>query len=136
MTASNSISVNRASVLAFVTAFVILAMQVLVARIVSAKLLNNYAFFVISLTMLGFAFSGVVLSRWSPGLLARCNESVNWCSGLFVISTLAVTVLFYHAGLGSQKFVTRTEFMISFLSLMPTALLYAIPFAFSGFILG
>jgi spermidine synthase len=136
LTGSNSISVNQAGVLAFVTAFVILAMQVLVARIVSAKLLNNYAFFVISLTMLGFAFSGVVLSRWLPRLVARCNESVNWCSALFVISTLAVTVLFYHAGLGSQKFVTRSEFITSFLSLMPIAVLYAIPFAFSGFILG
>lgn len=136
MRAAASVSVRRAGILAFVTAFVILATQVLASRIVSAKLLNNFAFFIISLTMLGFAFSGVVLSRWLRGLLAHFNESVNWCSALFVISTLAVTGLFYHAGLGGQKFVTRGDFVVSFLRLIPFALLYAIPFAFSGFILG
>src|SRR2546425_4731690 len=107
---------SRAEALAFLTAFVTLFVQLLVSRMVSAKLLNNYAFFVISLTMLGFAFSGVVLSRWLPGFVARFNESVNVCSGLFVISTLAVSRLFYHAGLGAQKFADRSEFVTSFLS--------------------
>jgi spermidine synthase len=130
------ISIRRASILAFATAFVILAMQVLAARIVSAKLLNNFAFFVISLTMLGFACSGVVLSRWLPSLVARLNEMVNECSAFLVISALAVTGLFYHAGLGTQQFVSRGEFVVTFLKLMPFALLYAIPFAFGGFILG
>ncbi|MEI7728437.1 MAG: hypothetical protein WCO56_02650 [Verrucomicrobiota bacterium] len=136
MKGPSAISINRASYLAFITAFVILATQVLAARIISAKLLNNYAFFVISLTMLGFAFSGVVLSRWLPRLAARFNETISWCSGLFVLSTLVVTWLFYHAGTGSQKFATRGEFAASFLSLMPFALLYTVPFAFGGFILG
>ena len=48
----------RAFVLAFLIAAVTLAVQILVHRIVSAKLLNNYAFLVISLTMLGFALLG------------------------------------------------------------------------------
>ena len=48
-----------------------LAVQILVHRIVSAKLLNNFAFFVISLTMLGFAFSGVILSRILKRVLGR-----------------------------------------------------------------
>lgn len=43
----------RATALAFVTAFVTLFAQVLVHRMVSLKLLNNYAFLVIALTMLG-----------------------------------------------------------------------------------
>src|SRR5437879_13445397 len=130
------VSVNRASLLAFVTAFVILASQVLVARIVSAKLLNNYAFFVISLTMLGFAFSGVIMSKWLPKLAAQFHDTINWCSALFVISTIIITGLFYHAGLGTQQFATRGEFITSFLGLMPFALMYAIPFVFGGFILG
>ncbi len=111
-------------------------MQVLTARIVSAKVLNNYAFFVISLTMLGFAFSGVVLSKWLPSLARRPNEAVNWCSALFVLSTLTVTGLFYHAPIHTQYFNTRSEFIHSSLALMPLALLYAIPFAAGGFILG
>src|SRR5258708_24668173 len=60
---------GRACALAFITAFTTLFTQVLVHRMVSAKLLNNYAFLVISLTMLGFALSGVILSfflRRSP----------------------------------------------------------------------
>src|SRR5215470_3269669 len=114
MNLSPSIPVRRACLLAFVTAFVILAMQVLVSRLVSAKLLNNYAFFVISLTMLGFAFSGVILSRWLPGFVARLPETINVCSAFFVISTLVVSGLFCHVGLGTQKFADRNEFVVSF----------------------
>lgn len=46
--------------IAFATAAVTLFVQVLIHRTVSAELLNNYAFMVIGLTMLGFAASGVV----------------------------------------------------------------------------
>jgi hypothetical protein len=59
----------RAGILAFVTAAVTLFTQVLVHRIVSATLMNNFAFLVISLSMLGFALSGVILSRWRDRLL-------------------------------------------------------------------
>src|SRR5689334_19743343 len=50
----------RLDAMAFLTAGITLFIQVLVHRIISAKLANNYAFLVIALTMLGFAFSGVV----------------------------------------------------------------------------
>ena len=53
---------TRACALAFLTATVTIFVQILVHRMVSAKLVNNYAFVVISLTMLGFGFSGVILS--------------------------------------------------------------------------
>ena len=66
----------RASGLAFLVAGATLFTQVLVHRMVSAKLLNNYAFLVISLTMLGFALSGVVLTRALPGILARIEDVV------------------------------------------------------------
>jgi len=46
--------VNRASALVFIAAGVTLFVQVLAHRMVSAKLLNNFAFLVISLTMLHF----------------------------------------------------------------------------------
>ena len=46
---------GRANVLAFFTAFSVLATQVLVHRLVQAKLVSNFAFLVLSLTMLGFA---------------------------------------------------------------------------------
>ncbi len=46
------------AMLAFLAAFSTLFTQILVHRMVSAKLENNYAFLVISLTMLGFAVSG------------------------------------------------------------------------------
>jgi len=47
-----------------------------VHRVVSAKLLNNYAFLVISLTMLGFALSGALLTRWLQPFLARLEDAV------------------------------------------------------------
>ncbi|HEY7516198.1 MAG TPA: hypothetical protein VIC87_17035, partial [Vicinamibacteria bacterium] len=65
------LSPGRAAVLAFLTAAVTLLLQILVHRMVSAKLLNNYAFLVISLTMLGFALSGVILSFSLPRFVAR-----------------------------------------------------------------
>jgi hypothetical protein len=61
-------SQTRAGAIAFLAAFVTLFTQVLVHRVISAKLLNNYAFVVISLTMLGFAAAGVL-----PGALARAG---------------------------------------------------------------
>ncbi len=42
---------RRATLIAFLTGLVTLSAQILTTRIVSAKLLNNYAFFVISLSM-------------------------------------------------------------------------------------
>src|SRR5437868_5872118 len=114
MKTSDSISIPRAGVLAFTTALVTLALQILVHRIVSAKLLNNYAFLVISLTMLGFAFSGVVLSRFLSRFLERFNEAVNLWSALFAVSTIGLTLVFYRAGVGDQKFASRGEFIASF----------------------
>jgi hypothetical protein len=66
---------GRAEALAFVTAFVTLFAQILVHRMASLKLLNNLAFLVISLTMLGFALSGVALSRWLPAFLGIGSEN-------------------------------------------------------------
>jgi spermidine synthase len=128
--------ITRANALAFVTAFVILFTQILVHRVVSAKLLNNYAFLVISLTMLGFAFSGVVLSRKLHRFLAKFDDSVSLCGSLFVLSFLGACIVFYHAPVGTQQATTRSEFVSTFLSCMPLALLFAVPFAFCGLILG
>ena len=71
----------RAAVLAFLTAFVTLFVQVLVHRMVSAKLLNNFAFLVISLTMLGFASSAVVLTRYRVGL-SKIDRVFPWAAFL------------------------------------------------------
>src|SRR3989454_10285368 len=112
---------SRAEALAFLTAFVTLFVQLLVSRMVSAKLLNNYAFFVISLTMLGFAFSGVILSRWLAKFAEGPGECLSWCCALSVISTLVVTAVFYQVGIGAQKFGSRGEFIESFAKLIPFA---------------
>ena len=127
---------SRASILACLTAFVTLASQVLVHRMVSAKLINNYAFLVISLTMLGFAVSGVALTRLLPVVLRRLDEAVNACAALFALSALGVSALFYRAGTGDFWVATRAEFLVGFLRCLPLALLYAVPFAFAGLILG
>ncbi len=67
----------RACSLAFLVAFAALFLQVLVHRIISAKLLNDYAFLVISLTMLGFAAAGALLSLVQRFVLGRPQATLN-----------------------------------------------------------
>jgi spermidine synthase len=122
--------------MAFLTAGATLFTQVLVHRMVSAKLLNNYAFLVISLTMLGFAFSGVILTRWLGPFLERLDDAVSACSALFVLSLLGASVVFYQAPATLPATIGRLPFVIAFVKSMPLALLYALPFTFCGLILG
>ncbi|MCG6921133.1 MAG: hypothetical protein LJF15_08630, partial [Acidobacteria bacterium] len=126
----------RATFMAFLTAAATLFTQVLVHRMVSAKLLNNYAFLVISLTMLGFAFSGVILTRWLGTFLERLDDALSACAALFVLSLLGSSVAFYHAPATLPASIGRLPFVVAFFKSMPLALLYAIPFTFCGLILG
>jgi spermidine synthase len=127
---------GRAALLAFLAAFTTLFVQVLVHRVVSAKLLNNYAFLVISLTMLGFALSGVILTRGLGRFLERLTPALNLCAAAFVITLLGATVVFYHAPAGPQYVFSRATFVANLLRWMPLSLLYAVPFVFGGLILG
>jgi spermidine synthase len=126
----------RAASIAAVTAFVTLATQVLVHRIVSVKLVNNFAFLVISLTMLGFALSGVVLTRWRKPLLERREEAILVSAALFVPALLVASWVFCAVPPGPQWAATRGEFVLLFLRLVPVAVLYSAPFGFCGLILG
>ncbi len=126
----------RASALAFLTAAATLFLQVLVHRMVSAKLLNNYAFLVISLTMLGFALSGVILSFFLRRFLDRLDDASAICAALFTISVVGASMAFYRTDAAAQFGLTRPGFVIAFLRWMPFALLFAIPFACCGLILG
>lgn len=130
------VSPRRAAVVIFAVALATLASQVLFHRVISAKLLNNYAFLVISLTMLGFACSGVLLSRKLSQWLERFDELVVRWAALFALTSLAVTVLFYRSAIGSQDFITRSDFVAILLRTIPYALLFATPFFFSGLLLG
>jgi spermidine synthase len=128
----------RAAALAFLAAGATLFVQVLVHRMVSAKLLNNYAFLVISLTMLGFALSGVVLTRLLGRFLRDWPDALTLSAAGFVLSTLAVSVAFYRMGGGDQFTATATvtTFLREFVRWLPTALLFTIPFTFSGLMIG
>lgn len=121
--------ITRASILAFSTAFTTLFMQVLIHRIVSAKLLNNYAFLIISLTMLGFAISGTVLTGWINKFIKFRDDATVACAALFGISMLGVTIIFYGTDFGSQQ-------SASLFKLAQFTLLYSIPFVFCGLIIG
>jgi hypothetical protein len=127
---------RRACALAFLTAFVTLFSQILVHRMVSAKLLNNYAFLVISLTMLGFAGSGVILSRWSARLRRSLEETAGWCAAGFALTLLLASAVFYAADIGIQGSISRGDFLLALLKWTPLALLYAVPFTFAGLVLG
>jgi len=126
----------RAGAIAFLAAGATLFVQVLVHRMISAKLLNNYAFLVISLTMLGFALSGVALTRLLVPFLRDWSDALTLSAAGFVLSTLAVSVAFYRMGAGDQFIVTVEAFLRELLRWLPTALLFAIPFTFSGLMIG
>lgn len=127
---------RRACALAFLVAFVTLFTQVLVHRVVSAKLLNNFAFLVISLTMLGFALSGVLLSRALSFLRSRMESTLVTAAALFGLSLLAVSFVFYRADVGVLFLAFRPEFVAAFLRCLPLALLYALPFTCCGLMIG
>ncbi|MGH7259367.1 MAG: hypothetical protein ACREI9_01645 [Nitrospiraceae bacterium] len=127
---------TRACALAFLTAFITLFSQILVHRMVSAKLLNNYAFLVISLTMLGFAGSGVLLSRWGTRFRRSLDETTGWCAAGFAITLVLASAVFYAADIGTQGSSSRGDFLLALLKWTPLALLYAVPFTFAGVILG
>jgi spermidine synthase len=129
-------SPHRAAAVAFTIAFATLVAQILFHRIISAKLLNNYAFLVISLTMLGFACSGVILSRSLARWLGRLDEMAVVWSALFVLTTIGSTLIFYHAGIGSQWIYGRGQLLGMLFKTLPYALLFAVPFVFSGLLLG
>jgi hypothetical protein len=130
-----NLGARAACFLAFTTAAVTLFTQVLIHRVVSAKFLNNYAFLVISLTMLGFAVSGVVLS-FVPRRL-RGGEFLTGCAILFSLSLPLVTVFFYRTEESiTNSATTRPAVVWALLSCLPMALLYAVPFVFLGLILG
>jgi spermidine synthase len=126
----------RPAALAFLTAFVTLCLQVLVHRMVSVKLVNNYAFLVLSLTMLGFAVSGVLLIRLLPRALARLEDFAASCAALGALSFLAACAVFYAAPAGAQWAQSRGDFVLAFLRAVPLALVYAVPFTFCGLVLG
>ena len=126
----------RACALAFLVAWVTLFVQVLVHRMISAKLLNNFAFLAISLTMLGFALSGVLLSRWLAQWLARRDAVLLASAALFALTLVAATAVFYRADVGVLYLVWRPEFVRAFLRCVPLALLYGLPFVFCGMMLG
>jgi spermidine synthase len=126
----------RAAAIAFLAAGTTLFVQVLVHRMVSAKLLNNFAFLVISLTMLGFALSGVLLTRLVDRFLHDWPDALTLSAAGFVLSTLAVSIAFYRMGGGSQFVRDAAAFVLELLRWLPAALLFAVPFAFSGLMIG
>lgn len=134
--ASFGLTSAQAAVAAFLVAGVVLALQILIHRIVSAKLLNNYAFLVISLTMLGFAASGVILTAIQRRMLARLGESLVIGCCLLALSSVAVTSLFAAAQLEADLQLTRVSLLRSLAAWAPYALLLTIPFALAGTMLG
>src|SRR5688500_18913405 len=121
--------VARAAGISFLVAAAALFAQVLVHRLISAKLLNNYAFLVISLTMLGFAAAGVVLTRALPAVLARRDEFLAAFGASFALTLLATSAIFSHlpAGLQGLQFTNDPAVLVkTLLTWLPAALLFAV----------
>ena len=133
---AGGLSEARAGTLAFLAAAATLFFQVLAHRIVSAKLLNNYAFVVISLTMLGFAMAGVALSFLREHALSHLRDTAVVCASGFAVFALLATAALNGAETAAPYGLSTTAFALAFLRWLPFALLFAVPFAFLGFLLG
>jgi hypothetical protein len=128
---------SRAGALAFLAAWATLFAQVAVHRIVSAKMLNNFAFFVLSLTMLGFAASGAWLSRHPERWRDPLGEVIGVGAAVFGLGLVAATALLYPAPpVEDWGGTTRVGFLVAFLSCVPLGLVYAVAFAGTGLVLG
>jgi hypothetical protein len=128
---------SRAGALAFVAAWATLFAQVAVHRIVSAKMLNNFAFFVLSLTMLGFAASGAWLSRHPERWRDPLGEVIGIGAAVFGLGLVGATAVLYPAPpVEDWGGTSRIGFLVAFLSCVPLGLLYAVAFAGSGLVLG
>jgi spermidine synthase len=130
------IETGRACATAFLAAFAALFLQVLVHRMVSAKMLSDYAFLVISLTMLGFAAAGALLSYTQHTVLAHRETSLTLVSALFAVSALLSSIAFYATETAAPAFFTRPRFVSAFFGWIPFALAFAVPFACVAFMLG
>ena len=128
---------SRAGALAFLAAWATLFAQVAVHRIVSAKMLNNFAFFVLSLTMLGFAASGAWLSRHPERWRDPLGDVIGVGAAVFGLGLVVATAVLYPApAVEDWGGSTRIGFVVAFLSCVPLGLLYAVAFAGSGLVLG
>ena len=129
---------NRCNILSFLTAFTTLALQILIYRIISAKLRNNYAFLVISLTMLGFAISGVILA-FKKRFIKNFRRNIYRSVYLLVFSLLLSVIVFYFLPIGFQTYLDKPNpviFIKTFLFCISAGSLFVVPFIFSGLILG
>src|SRR5262245_5602064 len=103
---------------------------------VSVKLLNNYAFLVISLAMLGFAVSGIVVTRYLRRFTNDFADTGAVCSALFALTMIGSVIVFYWVPTSIAYAHTRADFVSALLRSMPLALLFGLPFVFCGLILG
>jgi hypothetical protein len=78
----------------------------------------------------------VVLTRLLDRFLAEWHDALTLSAAGFVVSQLAVSILFYRLGAGDQYTVNTAGFLLEILRWLPAALLFAIPFAFTGLMLG
>lgn len=122
----------------------VLLVQILFFRMVSAKLTNNYAFLIISLTMLGFAFSGIILSKKDQTVI-HVEKIITLNVLCFAISSLTSIFIFYYLPLNgdiaprvySDVLANANWAVVSnLLAYVPLAILFSIPFIFPGLILG
>lgn len=121
---------GRTPWLAFAVAFSVLALQLVLNRIVSVKLLNNFAFLVISITMLGLAASGPLLAL---GWVRRTH--LHAVAAACSLSAMVASALFTRAPAPGLAELDQ-PFVWTFLQTLGMALPFAVPFACCGLILG
>jgi predicted membrane-bound spermidine synthase len=110
----------------------ILLFEILVLRVFSFTIWHHFAFMVISVALLGFSASGVILSR-RPALAARGNVNAAWAAAGFGLCAVASIVVITNVDFNPKEISTDPR-QIAVLGLYYLAL--AVPFTFGGLVVG
>ncbi len=73
----------------FLVSAAVLALQVLQTRILSVMMWHHHSYMVVTMTLLGFAAAGSLVTVWPSLLRGDVRARLAWCSTLFAVSTLA-----------------------------------------------
>lgn len=114
----------------FLVSAAVLAMQVLQTRILSVMMWHHHSYMVVTMTLLGFAVAGSLVTIRPRLLEGDVRPRLAWCSSLFCLSTFAVYLLLSVTADRATEMTERGSFLL--LSIFYAYLF--IPYLFAGLV--
>jgi len=116
-----------------VISFATLVHQLLLVRFVSARLLNNYAFLIVSLSMAGFAIGGLLLATVGRRVVERGPRAIVGLFDAYAIALVSAWAIFGRMSVPDDASLGGASDVVSSLAF---SIVLALPFVFSGMAVG